>query len=357
MNIAKKLKDAVSSITAGPRESNFELLRIVAMLLVLVVHADFVAIGAPDRSYADAYGWLSGTTRVFFEMAAMVCVNLFVLISGWFSIKTTVRGFCGFMFQCIFFFTFTYVGWLLITHGSVKGADVASCFCLSPSNWFVKAYVGLYIVAPLLNLFCEKVGEQSLRYTVVLLVGYQTIWGWLGPNNTIDSGYTAFSFICLYLLARYMRLYYRGTHTCGQWLAVYWLTVVLNTAAYFLFPTWLKVDSYANPLVVIGALSLFMWFAQLKIEKNRWINFVAKSAFAVYLFHAAPKMMAYYKNYVSAAYDATHGVLAVLAVAGVIAAYFVVAVIVDRVRIFLWESMADGVSNVARRTFLKISSR
>lgn len=31
------------------RLSNFELLRIIAMFLVLVVHADFFALGAPNR--------------------------------------------------------------------------------------------------------------------------------------------------------------------------------------------------------------------------------------------------------------------------------------------------------------------
>ena len=32
---------AIQSITAGPRQSNFEVLRIIAMTMVLMVHANF----------------------------------------------------------------------------------------------------------------------------------------------------------------------------------------------------------------------------------------------------------------------------------------------------------------------------
>lgn len=39
----------ISSITKGPRESNFELLRIIAMLLVLIVHTDYWALSSPNK--------------------------------------------------------------------------------------------------------------------------------------------------------------------------------------------------------------------------------------------------------------------------------------------------------------------
>ena len=72
----------INSITIGPRQSNFELLRILAMFLVIVIHADFLSTGlpSPEEYYAD---WLPVTTKVLFESISIVCVNVFILISGW----------------------------------------------------------------------------------------------------------------------------------------------------------------------------------------------------------------------------------------------------------------------------------
>ena len=60
------------------RDSNMELLRIVAMLLVMIVHADFMALGAPtmeDMSEAPMDTFM----RYLIGGMSSVCVNVFVL--------------------------------------------------------------------------------------------------------------------------------------------------------------------------------------------------------------------------------------------------------------------------------------
>lgn len=325
----------IKSITEGPRQTNMELLRIVAMLLVLAVHADFVALGPAAKSADTVYGWLSSVTRTLIEMGAMVCVNLFVLISGWFGIKATVKGFLNFAFQCLFFLVLTYVVWLLGTGEQVTAKGVMSCLCLTESNWFIKAYMALFILSPMLNLFAEKAGERGMRVFVVLFLLYEVVWGWLGVNNSVDRGYTAFSFIGLYMLARYMRLYYNGAQ--GRvWLAVYFATVVLNTVCYYVLPAEIEVLSYVNPFVVVGSLGLFMWFTTLRMRFNFSINFVAASAFGAYLLHTAPKVMYGYKVVVSYAFNMTSGLLSILAVACVMLLFFAVAVFLDQFRLLMW---------------------
>lgn len=63
------------------RLSNFELLRCLAMFLVLVVHADFFSLGEPSITNFTSIS-LSDMTRLFIEGVSIVCVNVFVLISG-----------------------------------------------------------------------------------------------------------------------------------------------------------------------------------------------------------------------------------------------------------------------------------
>ena len=84
------------------RSSNIELLRIVATFFVLVVHADFLSLGEPD--IADvANNPLGSYTRILIEAFAVICVNLFVMISGWFGIRPKYKSATSFLFQCFFF--------------------------------------------------------------------------------------------------------------------------------------------------------------------------------------------------------------------------------------------------------------
>ena len=72
--------------TPRDRDSNMELLRVVSMLLVLVVHAGFRALSVPTPAEAvSAPG--STLLRFFSESASIICVNVFVLLSGWYGIR------------------------------------------------------------------------------------------------------------------------------------------------------------------------------------------------------------------------------------------------------------------------------
>lgn len=343
----------ITSITSGPRQTNMELLRIVAMLLVLTVHADFVALGQADKSPEGLYAMLSSVTRTAIEMSAMVCVNLFVLISGWFGIKASVKGFLNFAFQCLFFLVLTYVIWLAWSGGDVTARDLEACLCLTESNWFIKAYAALFILAPMLNHFAEKAGERGMRLFVILFFLYESFWGWIGTNNSVDRGYTAFSFIGLYMLARYMRLYYGGKHR-QAWLWLYVVTVALNTVGYYVMPESVTMLSYVNPLVVAGSLGLFMWFTTLRMKFNFYVNFVAASAFAAYLFHTAPKVMGVYKSLVAKAFDSVEGVWSILAVAGVMIAFFAAAVLLDQIRLIMWHYGVVKLAEPIKRAFEKV---
>ena len=61
------------------RDSNMELLRIIAMLLVMIVHANFRALPVP--TYEEANNEiLSSILRFFTESFSIICVNLFINI-------------------------------------------------------------------------------------------------------------------------------------------------------------------------------------------------------------------------------------------------------------------------------------
>lgn len=199
------------------RESNFELLRIISMFMVLALHADFFAIGAPDvEAFHDTP--LSASTRLLIEMMSIVSVNVFVMISGWFGIKPSLKGFANFLFQCLFFLIGIYAVGVLSGYVPLTAKGVASCLTISSGyNWFIRAYLGLYVLSPILNTFLERCTKRQLEGVLIAFYTFQTFYGFIGNVDFFCSGYSTFSFIGLYLLSRYLRLYSTALSKSGGW--------------------------------------------------------------------------------------------------------------------------------------------
>lgn len=187
------------------RESNIELLRIVAMFLVLTVHADFLSLGTPTQSELQIAP-VASYTRFFIESLSIVCVNVFVLISGWFGIKASTKSFLRFIFQCFFFLIGIYAASILFGHNAFSLRGIFKCTFYV--NWFITAYICLYILAPALNAFVRIADKSQLQLFLLVFFTFQTLYGWIG-GQLFSNGYSTLSFIGLYILGRYLNLYSR----------------------------------------------------------------------------------------------------------------------------------------------------
>lgn len=190
------------------RESNIELLRVVAMFLVMIVHAGFFSLGIPSRedfvvNTADV------SFKVIMQAISITCVNIFVLISGWFGIRASVKGCCKFLFQCFFLQLLAYGVVLLLGLNTFSRHNVTELFFVTKGLWFVKAYLLLYILSPVLNAFIETVSRQTFKGVLLAYLAFTVVYGWLFPLSTdyMLEGFSPVFFIGLYLLARYIKIY------------------------------------------------------------------------------------------------------------------------------------------------------
>lgn len=203
------------------RQSNVELLRIIAMFMIIAVHADYWILGVPTfEEYTIAP---SGTiTRIFIEQLMVVGVNVFVLISGWFGIRPSIKSFLSLCFQIIFYLLGIYVIGLIagFTQFSIK--QLATCFLFTHNYWFIKAYIGLLILAPILNKFIENTDKKIFLAILCFFYGFQFVYGWINSEVWMAQGYSTFSFIGLYLLAKYIRQFGgRWTKSTKNGIAIY----------------------------------------------------------------------------------------------------------------------------------------
>lgn len=299
-----------------------ELLRIVAMLLVMAIHANFLSFGRP----VVGDGAMSAFGRIFACSLSQVCVNLFVLVSGWYGIRFKLRGVCNLLFQVAFY---VLLIWAVMRQW---------CF----DYWFVWAYLGLYIISPVLNAFVEKATKREFGVMLICFYVFQTIFGWalLEMTPWIAGGYSTWSFVGLYLLARYLRLYpIKWNIGVAGWLGLYFGMAFLLTSVGFGME-WHGIEgmgrfvsSYTNPLSILEAVCLVMAFSKMKFE-SKIVNWVATSSFAVYLIHANELILrTYYAFVIRWSYD-NYGLWMI---AVMIVGIFVASVLVDKVRVLMWK--------------------
>ena len=99
-----------------------------------------------------------------------------------------------------------------LTSLSAKG--IAGCLVLLKWNWFIKAYMGLYILSPILNAFVNNTEKKTFKNVLISFFVFQTIYSWISDGAVFfENGYSTISFIGLYLLARYTKIYLAAKNT------------------------------------------------------------------------------------------------------------------------------------------------
>lgn len=329
------------------RQSNMELLRIIAMFLVLLVHADFFSLGSPSASDC-ANAPVDSSLKVFFEAISIACVDIFVCLSGWFGIKPSIRGISNFIFQCLFWLIGLYIFTLILGISQLSKEGLMGCFALTKLNWFIKAYILLYILSPVLNAYVEKTSQKDFRNVLMAFFAFEFIYGWIFSSSTqhIQAGYSTISFIGLYLLARYVRLYSPRISLKPKWFYITSLCIapVCVTAAYITPPVlgikttilgilWI---SYISPYCIAFSMFMIMLFSKLEIQ-SKVINWIASSSFAVFLIHTNPNTLWHFKDFFVALYEKTNCFEYWLYTFVFLILIFVTAVAIDKIRIIAWE--------------------
>lgn len=336
------------------RESNIELLRIISMILVLVTHACYVSLGPP--TFSDiSNSFSSSLIRVLCESFSDVCVNVFILISGWFGIKSRLDRFLSFIFQIYFINIILY--FIMRSGGLMDPVDLKGWVNLFLGGygiyWFAKAYIILYIFAPVLNSFAEYCEKRQLEYFLVSFYTVQTILGFFFDTGGFYSGYSPWSFMGLYLLARYMRLYPNKFTQFDKSvdLMVYFffslLTAILSLSMTY---WWGKVGTFlfqnSSPLIIVSTVYFFLFFTKITLG-SRFVAWVSASCFAAYIVHCSPFVFyPYYVGIIKSWYDTENSIFFFLYTSGFILSFFVVSILLDQVRIRVWNLLCRYFSSL-----------
>lgn len=275
------------------RESNIELLRIIAMWFILVhhliVHAIYpnVVVGNDDVTTEYAvYSLLEG----FFYVA----VNVFILISGYFGIKLRARRVWSLYLQCAFYGLLTYVLGVLmgvvpfIPHTIITKSVLI--FSHASSWWFVVCYLLLLILSPFLNYGMQKMGRKEYLFALGCMAILQFYLGWFWQKPAYDThGYSLLNFIFMYMIGGYLHRYVQSDSRIAKRnvaICVYVICAILfacgNICRIYVHIPFGNVWAYNNPVMVIGAVGLVLFIRTFRIQSNI-INKIGGGVFAAYL--------------------------------------------------------------------------
>lgn len=288
------------------RLANFELLRIVAMLMIIVLHyldkSDLILLYTKERSGVNY-------TTHFIESFCIVAVNCYVLLSGYFLVESAWKPgrAASLVLQILFYSVLIPVA--LICAGEVSAGELSVYHWLTyvlpietEHYWFGTAYLVLYVLSPLLAAGVKKVDKRTLQIIIAVMVLYFSFWKSLIPAKlaTDRYGYEYGWFLCLFLIAAYLRMYgcpklerKRNAVFCyvGMSLAMFLLTAASGILAEALPPFAYYMDmpnTYNHILCLLASIGFFMIFKNMKSWEGRAANFVRKLSpytFGVYLLH------------------------------------------------------------------------
>jgi len=286
-----------------------DLIRTLAMFLVILLHSSNEIL---QSSVPVAYWW----TAVVYKSISLVCVPLFVMLSGALllqpakanePIRVFLKKRLSRLGLAFVFWSGVYLAWgFYLTKTPVNLTNIGNGLLYDLLGgayyhfWFIYLIVGLYLITPVLRVIIAYGSDKLLRYLIVLwFVGISVV-----PILQLISGlqingdvFVIGGWIGYFVLGTYLRrvkarisilvgLYIAGLAVAifGVWLMTYPLTAIGQGNFFF---------DYLTANVIIGSAALFMILGRFR---NDWpgcnhpiigkiTQAISKNTLPIFLFH------------------------------------------------------------------------
>lgn len=277
------------------RQSNFEFLRIIAMILIVTSHyAGYIQ--SEFSTDTVTFNRVLNQTLCFGGNAGNI---IFFTISGYFW-KDSVdnrKHILRLWFE-MFFYSILCMGIAAVVCGerSVRSFIAAILPFSHGEYWFMTAYIVLMMLMPYINIIIRNLDKKSHQRLLIIMFIITSLIPTIpgGPASIIsDVGFYFFIYMIGIYLQRYPDNKFNSIKINLIMAAVLLIgltgTVIIfdilgmkhsffaDNAGYFL--------RMSSPLVIFWVLSVFCIFRNIKMKCNKWINYISGSVLGVYLIH------------------------------------------------------------------------
>lgn len=324
----------------GRRDSNWELLRILSMLAIVAGH--FVG-------QTKALEYIQGIDLIFaliFGSASRIAVALFLFLGTWymvdakFSAKRILKLYGEYAFYSI---SITLI-MVIITDVPIKDIVNGLFPGIKGGLWFAHVYFYLLLIAPFLKKVLNI--DKNLLKLLLIVLFFAIFLKWNLVKTSQDNFVDAYIFfIYTFLIMGYYKKYLFNKININHWISlfigiiIYIILVgilyfaILNDKDIIVKIIRLYLGDYKTIPNLLISIPIFYFFQKLNIGKIKFINFISKSAFAVYLIH---QVEAFYPYMWSNIFKCSIGIKSdyfIIYMIGVVISIYVLASIIDYFRI------------------------
>lgn len=328
---------------ANIRQSNFELLRLILMFIILIHHG--VVMGLGLRGIAGANGWECYLQDCDIPLMFMVngfcvvAVDVFILISGYWGIKTRSNKVLSLLFA-LMFYTLLFASLPYLLQGDIKHALLSAAPLSQTQYWFVREYLFLMLFAPLLNQLFESYSQKQIISFIAIMVLLCCYLGFVWQKSVNKNGYNFINFMLIYSIGRYIKQYGWQLNRYLYLLGYIILSLLIGSLSIFFVHSGHKdlawqMTYYNNPLIICSAICLFEFFKSIEI-RSTIINRLSQSALSIYLFTSSLWISRWWYSWILDKYTGNHPnwlILLDILASSIILLF--IAISIDQIRLYL----------------------
>lgn len=333
------------------RNSSLELLRIIAIILIFWMH------GASSYSNNQLSAWLC----IVIETIGNIGVTLFILISGYFSIKLNPEKMLQLEIMLLFY-CWTGLAFRFIWGEAqlFEGSQILSYIfpVIGRYSWYFTCYFALAFLSPFLNGMLEKIEKKTFENMLItMIVLFSGVTTFCFFDITQDGGKGIVNMILIYFIGRYIRMYkddvaYKKTEIFGIYIIITVCCIMLNAGIYIVTGSVQNRFARDNSLFTIAeAVCIFMIFKSVHF-KNNFINKLATHVPAVFIMEWTLRgvITHYMFDYLAWRENNWHEII-LLAIAVLL---FVIGTCVDTIRIKIFGTLEEKLVCILMKMFANI---
>lgn len=332
------------------RSANMDLMRIASMLLIILLHSidHSGVLEASETAMFPMHLWVR-----FTYMLAQVCVNCYVLISGYFLVKSKFRlqKLVALYLETMFYSLVIRIVFIATGYAEFSISSLLSCFVpiITGRYWFITIYFGLYLVFPFLNIAINAMNrKQHLCLNIILFILFSVLVSVYPSFKGMNSGegWGLAWFIVLYFCAAWFRLYYTPNNKKIRYLLIWVALSILIAVFYIICVNMIGRNNilvnainnqyrYDSVFAYISSICILLFFINLKIKNlffNKLIIFVAPSTLGVYLIHTHADFSKWFWTWLNLPSKMNSSMFIIIQLGGVVCGIFASCIFIDIIR-------------------------
>lgn len=301
------------------REYNYDLLRVIAMLAVIVIHVSAMWLDDSESVSTESV-ILHPFSVILYNTVTRFAVPCFVMLSGAFIMDSTgtenYREFYQKQFKKVgiptLIFSILYILYRIPVNifGAVSGTGdlsihesmtvlIQDIIRGKPfyHMWYLFMLFGVYLLAPIAVRFKNSISYSSFRkvaYIFLIFANFSLMISgasWLNWDFGQSFEYMGYFMIGYVLRRDLKKSNFKGTVFLLLGFAVFTLTAFIRFKNLTITGIdgnvrLLKLINPYSPLTVLASLLVFAGFSMLQIPRIKIIEKLSEMSFVIYLFHA-----------------------------------------------------------------------